>query len=434
MSDREGGRDGAVRAAIVSVGNELLYGETVDTNAAWLGRTLTAWGATVVAGWTVRDVAEEIRGAVRDAMGRAELVVITGGLGPTDDDLTKASVADLLGRPMVVDEATRARVRTRFQEGGHDGTPRISEGQSEIPDGAQVLPNERGTAPGVLLEHEGRHLVMVPGVPSEMKAIVDGPLRDALEERRVVGARVRHRTIHTTGIFESHLAEKVQPAWSEMSDDLRDRVGLAFLPDELGVDLRLSARAGVEADAERDLDRAEAALAPILAPWRFEAGSGDLAEAVVDALSDAGLDLAVAESCTGGLLGARVTAIPGASSVFVGGVIAYDNRVKREELGVPAELLDREGAVSEAVACAMAVGVAERLEADVGVSITGVAGPGGGSDEKPVGTVWIGWSIRGEIGAEKVRFPGDRGAVRRRAAQAALRAVHRRLPGKTTTT
>lgn len=420
---------GGERSAIVSVGNELLFGETVDTNAAWLGRTLAQLGLPVVRRFTVGDVAADIQDAVRAAMDAAEVVIVSGGLGPTADDLTKPSVASLLGRELVADEAARVAVERRFLSSGHTKVPKLGHGQSEVPAGAVVLENRLGTAPGLWLDHDGRCVVLLPGVPRELKGIVQGPLRPRLEERVRArgGLPVHHVLVRTTGIPESRLAEQVDAELEGLPAEVLSGVDLAYLPDLLGVELRFSARSRDPVDARERIGRLLAALETVLAPWRFEAESGDLVEALLEALRARGLSLAVAESCTGGLALKRLTDRPGASQVIVGGVVAYANETKVQALGVPSELIERDGAVSESVARAMAVGVAERLGTAAGIGITGVAGPGGGTDDKPVGTVWIAVSVDGEVTAQLGRFGGDREAVRTRAAQAALAQLFRRL-------
>jgi len=414
-------------AAIVAVGNELLFGETVDTNAAWLGRTLTSWGFVVTRSFTVPDVAEAIREAVQRGLDEAALVIVTGGLGPTPDDLTKAAVAEHFGRGLVPEPTVLERIRARFRAAGYDRPPRLTEGQADVVAGATVLENTVGTAPGQLLEVDGRAVVLLPGVPREMKSIVEGPLLGHLRATGRLGTPVLHRQIFTTGIPESRLAEEVEPLWEGVDPLLREGVGFAFLPDELGVDIRLSAVGLEPREAERRFDRIEEALQPALAPWRFAAPSGDLAEAVAIVLRRVGWTMVSAESCTGGLVAARMTDHAGASDVFRGSVVAYDNAVKVGILGVDEAAIREQGAVSEVVAAAMVRGVVDRLGADVGVSITGVAGPTGGSEQKPVGTVWIGTAVAGEVRSTLHRFPGDRGSIRRRAAQAALAAVYRRL-------
>ena len=415
-------------AALVAVGNELLYGETVDTNAAWLARSLAALGISVVHKETVGDVPEEIRRAVRSGMERADLVVVCGGLGPTPDDLTKAAVAELLRLDLVLDEALLERLRERFRARGYTRLPSTNRSQAQVPAGATVLRNDHGTAPGLLMEAEGSAVVLLPGVPREMRGIYEGDLVTALAERFAGRlAPVRHRMIHTTGVPESRLSELVEAA---LPGDMGP-VTLAFLPDVRGVDLRLSARGVSAEEADAWFDRIEQALAPVIGRWRFQSGSGDVAEALSEALARHGKRLAVAESCTGGLVAKRITDLAGSSRVFVGGVIAYANEVKVRELGVSPDDLEREGAVSEPVARQMALGVAERFGVEAGIGVTGIAGPDGGTREKPVGTVWVAAALDGDARTTRLSLVGDRQAVRERAAQEALARLLRMLGAET---
>ena len=416
------------KASIVSVGNELLYGETVDTNAAWLGRVFTDWGIRVARGFTVRDRMTEIQEAVEQAMRISDIVVVSGGLGPTSDDVTKGAVAELLGLSLVVDPVVRETVRRRFQATGDQEIPRFSEGQSEVIEGSQVLSNDHGTAPGMLLEHDGVSIVLLPGVPREMRGIVAGPLRAAWESRYGIGSDgVHHYVIHTTGIAEPRLAELVEEGMESLPSAVRREVGLAFLPGESGVDLRLTVAEIEGVEARAHFDEVARALDPLIGEWRFRAESGDIAEAVSNELRRTGLTLAVAESCTGGLLSKRMTDRAGASDVFMGGVVAYADAVKVAWLGVSRDDLDRAGAVSETVASQMATGIADRVSAAAGVGITGVAGPGGGTAEKPVGTVWIAVAVEGNVQAWRSQFAGDRDSIRTRAAQSALARLYRCL-------
>jgi len=411
-------------AALVAVGNELLYGETVDTNAAWLGRSLAAMGIGVRRKFTVGDEASEIQAAVRAAMEGADLVLVSGGLGPTPDDLTKPAVAALLGREIRLDDGLLEALAERFRARGYDKLPAPNRTQAEVPEGAIVLGNPHGTAPGLGMEEDGCLVVLLPGVPRELRGIFDGDLSALIRERlarRLVP--LHHRLIHTTGVAESRLSELVEPL---LPADMGP-VSLAFLPDVRGVDLRLTAREVSADEARQWFARVEASLEPAIGKWRFEAETGDVAEAVRDALVRAGMSLATAESCTGGLVAKRITDHAGSSEVFLGGVVAYDNRVKMAELGVPAADLERHGAVSEPVARQMASGVKERFGASVGIGITGVAGPGGGTSEKPVGTVWLALAMEEGVEARLVSLPGDRSAVRERAAQAALGWLYRRI-------
>jgi nicotinamide-nucleotide amidase len=287
-----------------------------------------------------------------------------------------------------------------------------------------VLRNDHGTAPGLGMEADGCLVVLLPGVPRELRGIFEGDLSELLRRRFADRLQpVHHRVIHTTGVAESRLAELVEPL---LPADMGP-VGLAFLPDLRGVDLRLSTR-GVEArEAEAWLDRIERALEPAVGKWRFEAQSGDVVEALQAELLARRMTVATAESCTGGLVAKRLTDRAGSSDVFVGGVVAYSNSVKVAELGVPPEVLEEHGAVSEPVARQMARGVKERFGASAGIGVTGVAGPGGGAPEKPVGTVWLATAVGDSVEARLINLPGDRTAVRERAAQAVLGWLYRRI-------
>jgi len=411
------------RAAIVSVGNELLFGETVNTNAAWLGRALAEKGIVVSCGYTVGDTRTSIQDAVRTATRSADLVLISGGLGPTGDDITRNAVADLFERPLRSNERLLAKLRDRFHAHGYREFPETNLSQVEVPEGAIVLDNPNGTAPGLAFEEDSTLVVMLPGVPRELHGIFLGDLSTLLEEW--LGDRmapVHHRMLHTTGVPESRLAELIEEAInsdSAFASVLRE-VSLAYLPDLRGVDLRITSRSVSTEEAKASLDRAEEELDTQIARWRYHTISGDIVESVSDALRDLGLMLAVAESCTGGLVTKRLTDHPGASTFFVGGVIAYDDSVKISALDVSQQDLSRFGAVSEVVAIQMALGASKRLGSDVGLAVTGVAGPGGGTKEKPVGRVWFAVVLNGEERTCSVDFPGDRDAVRERAAQAAL--------------
>ena len=414
-----------VKAAVVAVGEELLSGQTTDTNGPWLGKKLAALGAPVVRRWVVGDDADAIQAALSEALDVADLIVVTGGLGPTRDDLTRPAVADFLDLDLHTDPRIVDDLRRRFQAYGVGDLPASNLSQAEVPRGAQVLENARGTAPGLLMEHEGRCVALLPGVPREMRVIFDEVLADVICDRfedRLVP--LVHRSLYTTGIAESVLGERVE----EVRAGLPQEVDLAFLPSLRGVSIRIStrARAGL---AAKLLDEAQAVLDPVVARYRIGMEKSDLVEAVADVLTSGSHTLAVAESCTGGLMAKRITDLPGSSTYFRGGVIAYADHVKLELLGVEEAVLVESGAVSEAVVAGMARGVADLLKADVGVGITGVAGPGGGTPDKPVGTVWIAVAVQGSVRTSHRVFPGDREAVRERASQAALLLLYGALEG-----
>ena len=369
---------------VVTVGTELVLGQVVDGNAAELGRALAAAGWRVTRRTSVADEPDAIRAVVRDALTRVTVVITTGGLGPTRDDATKHAIATLFGRRLQTDAAVMAWLEERARRLGRWPMAASNLTQAEVPEGATVLPNPRGTAPGLWVEDGGRVVILPPGVPREMRGLLHEEVLPRLAARGGAAAPIRSRTVRLTGIAESTIADRVGPLEAELAP-----LTLAYLPSEAGVDLRLTAW-GLPAE------EAEARLAAGAARLRVEAGDrcygeddADLAAVVLDLLRTRGATLAVAESCTGGLLGARVTAVPGASGVFVGGVVAYADAVKTAQLGVPADLIRDQGAVSEAVALAMAEGAARVFGARAALGVTGIAGPSGGTAEKPVGTVCL---------------------------------------------
>ncbi len=408
------------------MGDELLAGFTVDTNGAWLGRRAASLGLPVRAKLVVGDDAPAIKGALARALELADVVLVTGGLGPTRDDITRPVVAEALGRPLRADEALLDELRTRWATWRRTPLPAGNERMALVPEGALVLPNPVGTAPGLVLRHaDDRIVVLLPGVPAELRGLFEESVEPLL--RQQLGDRLPplvHRVFHTTGIAESSLAERIDAGVSGRTGS----VSIAFLPRITGVDVRLTARATPDdPHANLLLDQAEALVEPILRPYRYPARSGDIVECVAAEMTASGRTLAVAESCTGGLVARRITDRAGASAYFVGGVVAYADEVKRARLGVSGELLTRHGAVSEEVARAMARGVTEAFGTDAGLAVTGVAGPGGGSAEKPVGTVWYALHMAGDTLARRGVFPGARVAVRERAAQAALALLYRTL-------
>lgn len=406
----------------MTIGTELLLGFTVDTNAAWLGRTLAEYGIAVSRRTTVPDDPAAIREAVRDALARTGLVLATGGLGPTRDDLTKAAVAALFGRRVIFDETVWADLVARYARMGRPLSD-ANRPQAERPEGAELLPNPRGTAPGLWLSGEPGTVVMMPGVPREMRGMVLDSVLPRLQPASA-GRVIRSLTLRTAGIPESNLADRLREVETALAP-----VTLAYLPEVIGVDLRLTSREAPAADADDALTEAAAVVRERVGDHIYGEGeTTDLAAVVLARLQRRGDRLAVAESCTGGLLGARITAVPGSSAVFAGGTIAYENRAKVVHLGVSTTELDTHGAVSEPVARAMAAGVARNFAATVAVGLTGVAGPEGGSSEKPVGTVWFGFQIAKQLWTEQVVFPGNREEIRARAAQFALYRLFRSLP------
>jgi nicotinamide-nucleotide amidase len=414
---------------LITIGDELLLGFTIDTNAAHISRELATNGIEIVRRTTVGDEAEKIAQAVRDALDRTGAVITTGGLGPTTDDLTKPAIARIFGRAMKLDEAVLARLEERWRMRFPNSVfPATNRTQAEIPEGARILVNRRGTAPGIWLEDEkGRWVAMMPGVPREMRGMLAEELLPRILARmKGVETVILSRTLRTTGIAESAIAELLGPNFlGEPATELGS-LPLAYLPGVAGVDLRVTARGMPRERAQKLVKQAILKLRSRVEAYAYGEDDTDLAAVVLDRCRALKLKLAVAESCTGGLLGERLTNIPGSSDVFLGGVIAYHNDVKKGLLGVSAEVMKRHGAVSEEVALQMAAGVRERTGADVGVSVTGIAGPGGGTPEKPVGLIWI--AIHSlDAKARRFHVVGDRTEIRQRAAQAALEMVRRAL-------
>ena len=413
-----------MRVELITIGDELLLGYTIDTNAAYLARELGAMGISIAQRATVGDDAAAIAAAVRDAIERTGAVITTGGLGPTSDDMTRPAVAALFERELVADEARWEALRALWKDRGRGEIPLSNRAQVMIPRGATVLDNRHGTAPGMLLEDDrGRWCAMLPGVPREMRGMLADALLPALASRYSIARTVvRSRTLRTTGIAESHLVQLLGPLASGVNG-----LSLAYLPAPDGVDLRVTIRDEPPDIADAALASAIAALRVRVARYAYGEDGQDLAATVLDLCKAHNVRIAVAESCTGGLLGARLTAVPGSSAVVLGGVIAYSNAVKTALLGVPAEMIEEHGAVSEPVAVAMAHGARVGIGADIGIGITGVAGPDGGTPEKPVGLVWIAADIAGTVQARGPRLVGDRAEIRYRATQAALDMVRRGL-------
>lgn len=404
---------------LISIGNELLLGFTVDTNATEIARRLASIGVRIVRHSSVGDDGEAITAAVRDALDRTGAVLTTGGLGPTRDDITKTTVAALFDRRLVLDENVLQALEDRFRRAGRWPMPSTNRSQAEVPEGAQPLANRWGTAPGLWIEEGERLIIMLPGVPREMRGILDESVLPRLAKRTGGGGAIRSLVLRTSGIPESALAERLAHL-----EDAIPPLTLAYLPATTGVDLRLTAWDDEAAD---HLEATAGRLEDACGPHYYGRDDDDLAGVVLARLRADGRTLAAAESCTGGLVGARLTAIPGASDVFVGGVVAYHNGAKTALLDVPEPLLEAHGAVSEETARAMAMGAQEAFDAWAAVAVTGIAGPDGGTPEKPVGTVWLSVATGERVVALRRVFPGGRDEIRQRSAQAVLDLLRRQL-------
>ena len=411
-----------MRASLLTIGDELLLGQVVDTNAAWIGATLDDHGVALVAKATVGDDLGDIERGLARAAAEAPVVLVTGGLGPTDDDRTLEALARHTGRDYVFDEATYARIRHLFEEVIRRPLLDAHRRQAYRPAGALALENRQGTAPGIWLEHGGVVYVAMPGVPREMRDLVTREVLPRLLARFAPTPR-RHLTLHTAGWGETRIESAIAALVAELPPHLK----VAYLPGLGSVRVRVDASgadpAALDAELAAVADRVEALLPPGLVYGR---GETDLARSVHELLRRRGATVATAESCTGGRLAHVLTEVPGASAVFPGGVVAYEDAVKREVLGVGEAALAEHGAVSEAVVAAMARGVRELLGATYGVSTSGIAGPAGGTPAKPVGTIWI--AAAGPDGGLRTRLlhrGRDRGTNIAYAANAALDLLRR---------
>ena len=410
---------------LITIGTELLLGFTVDTNAAELGQQLAAAGLRIPRRTSIPDTPDAIREGVSEAIHRTGAVITTGGLGPTRDDMTKGVIAELFGRPIVFQEDLWQRLLERYRRVGR--TPvESNRTQAEIPDGATVLPNQWGSAPGIWLEGQLQDgtsglVIMLPGVPVEMKNLLQVEVLPRLASRGS-GRIIRSRTLRTTGVSESVVAERLGEVDREISP-----LTLAYLPNVSGVDLRLTAWDAAPGEVDQLLEQGAARVRGRSADSIYGEGEDDLAALVLACARERGIRLSVAESCTGGLVGARLTEIPGSSDVFEGGVVCYSYESKTTLLDVPADMIVEHGAVSEPVARAMATGALTRLGGNLSVAVTGIAGPGGATPDKPVGTVWFATALGGDVRASRNLFMGSRYEVRARAAQRALFLLWKRL-------
>ncbi len=398
---------------LLTVGTELLLGATVDTNSAEIGRALAEIGLPVLRRTSVSDDPVAIREAAREALARTGVFLATGGLGPTADDVTKKVIAELFGMELEFREEVWQGLVERFARYGRQPAE-SNRSQAEVPKGATILPNPRGTAPGLWLEGPPGLAILLPGVPDEMRAILREEVLPRLVQRSD-GRVVRSLVLRTTSVPESTLAQRIGAIEARLAP-----LTLAYLPSVTGVDLRLTAWGFAPEEAAARLTAGAAELQARAGEWIYAEGDTDLAAVVLARARQRRLRLATAESCTGGLVGSRLTSIPGSSDVYLGGVVAYDNAVKINQLGVSAALIEQHGAVSEPVARALASGITALLGAELGIAVTGIAGPGGGTQEKPVGLVFVATAVAGEVQAHRHMLPGGREEVRARAAQLAL--------------
>jgi len=373
----------SISAEVVTIGDEILFGQITDTNTQWIGTELTNIGIRVVRKSSVGDQAPAILAILREAHDRANVIIITGGLGPTKDDITKKTLCDYFGVGMVRNETALDVVTGFFEKRGRPMTD-LNRGQADLPATAVYMQNDWGTAPGMWFEHEGRVYVSLPGVPFEMKSLMTHRILPRLQEH-FNPPIIKHKMILTAGIGESFLAERIE-AWE---DALPPHIRLAYLPSFGGVRLRLTATGTDDALLTRELDQQVAGVLPIIEQYVY-GYDGNTLEIVVGQLLEARKwTLGIAESCTGGAVSARITSVPGSSAYFQGSVVSYSNDVKVSQLGVSPDTLATVGAVSEETIRQMAEGVRKALKTDVGIATSGIAGPDGGTPDKPVGTIRI---------------------------------------------
>ncbi len=402
-----------MKAEIIAVGSELLTPDRLDTNSLFLTEELNAIGIEVVRKTVVGDNRELLSEAFRDALNRVPLVIASGGLGPTEDDLTRETVADLLGRKLRRNDAILRFIEGRFRSMGRE-MPAVNVRQAMVPEGAEILENPRGTAPGLWIEDSGHTIALLPGPPRELKPLFREQVLPRLE-RRVSGVRLHHREIRVTGLGESHVEQRILPIYSRYPEV---NTTILAAPGETQIHLRLWTQDAQH--AKRTLDEIVQSFEIALTDRIFSEDGRSLEEVVADELTLRSATIAAAESCTGGLLAQRLTSIAGSSSYFLGGVVCYSNELKTAWADVPPEMILAKGAVSSEVAVALAEGIRRRVGSTLGVGITGIAGPGGGSEEKPVGTVHVAVSHAGGVKERGVRFPGDREGIRWQASQFAL--------------
>jgi len=407
-----------VKAEIIAIGSELLTPDRLDTNSLFLTEQLNRLGIEVVRKLVVGDQRSQIRDAFREALGRAELVVSIGGLGPTEDDLTREALAELLGRRLILNEAILLGIQARFRRIGRQ-MPEINKRQAMVPEGAVVLENTQGTAPGLWLETDGRIVVLLPGPPQELKPMFTQEVEGRLAWR-TSGVRLYKRELRVSGMAESDVEQRIAPIYTRYSDA---QTTILASPGEVQIHLRTWSPDA--SSAEKLLKEMVERIVMALGENIFTTKGESLEEVVARDLNLNGATIAVAESCTGGLLAQRLTSIPGSSSYFLGGVVCYSNDLKRVWVDVPADLLESKGAVSMEVARALAEGIRRRSGSTLGLAVTGIAGPGGGSPDKPVGTVHVALAERAGGKERTLHLPGDRDRIRWQASQAALDLVRR---------
>lgn len=389
-------------AEVLTIGDEILYGQILDTNTKWISRELDDIGIKVRRKTAIGDKKQEILDAVDESLKRSDIVLVTGGLGPTKDDITKKTLAEYFEMELELNPSALEDVEDIFSRFGKE-VNEINRQQAFLPSGCKKIKNERGSAPGMWFEQGKKIVVSMPGVPFEMEAMMAKTILPKLKKQFTLPVIV-HKIIKTIGIGESWLAEEI----SDWEGNLPEHLALAYLPGKSQVRLRLT---GVGADRETlesEMDQQIESVLPIIKPYVFGFGDIQIEDAVGEMLKNLELKIATAESCTGGFLAHRLTAVPGSSEYYWGSVISYHNDIKKGTLEVNDKTLETYGSVSEETASEMAVGIRKKFKTDIGISTTGIAGPDGGTEEKPVGTVWMAISFGNNVVTRKIQLPGTR--------------------------
>jgi nicotinamide-nucleotide amidase len=407
-----------MNAEIIAIGSELLTPYRLDTNSLFITNELNQVGVRVVHKAVVGDTPDEMLSSFRHALERADVVVSCGGLGPTDDDRTRQTVSELLGRKLLRNEEVLQKLQERFRRFGRT-MPEINTRQALVIEGATVMPNPRGTAPGQWIEAKGRILILLPGVPSELRALMEAEVTPRLAKLGIKERRYA-RDLRIVGLFESEVEQRVSPLYVQYPD-----TDTTILATSGGIQLHPSIWSDDGAGAEARLDELVRCMALALGENLISTHGEAIEDIVARVLMENRATIAVAESCTGGLLAERLTNLPGSSAYFLGGIVCYSNDLKTRLLGVPAEMIEAKGAVSSEVALALAADIRKLTGATLGVGITGVAGPSGGTPDKPVGLVHIGIADEHGPREKSFRFPGDRERIRFFATQNALDGVRR---------
>lgn len=411
-----------MNAEIITIGDEILIGQTIDTNSAWLGKELNSIGIAIKQITSIKDTREDILKALELASLRADLILITGGLGPTQDDITKQVLCDYFKTELIVNQKVLEKIQAFFRERDR-AMLEVNNLQASLPKSCIVLPNDLGTASGMWFEKEGKVYVSMPGVPYEMKGLMTNEVLPKLKEEIVLPSII-HRTIMTEGVGESFLVELIK-AWEASLN--QENIKIAYLPSPGIVRIRLSIFGKDYAKMKSSVNRKVKELYQLIPTYIFGESDVLLEEAVGSLLKEKNQTISTAESCTGGNIASLLTSIEGSSNYFLGSIVSYSNEIKVQELGVKESDLNQVGAVSQAVVEQMAIGARSKMKTDYALSTSGIAGPNGGTIEKPVGTVWIAIAFDGGVYSKKFMFEQNRSRNIKRASYAALSLLKRKL-------